>query len=378
MKGKDEIANLFKEQLSQHKVNVNPSVWKGVSSSLGSTAATTSTIGSILSKSTLLTKVAAISVGVVGIGVGSYYLVNNDGEKISSTETVVTEDILPDNSIEETVEVNLMDTLTENKEEFSPPVELIKESQENVTDSQEYILENLTNEVELLSGDYIPISIIDESNNSSSLNDKSSENINITNHSKSNQNEIATVVEVKTEKEERKTDFEVPELIINSQKIDNQLYRFEVDSDKFTSIQWEFDAVNYTNGKSTEYYFSRAGEHIVTVSGYFQNELVTNQLSINIEIKGQLLNLPTVFTPDNDGINDLFFIESNGLSTFNLTIFDQNRKVVFQTDDVDFTWDGVHQFTNEKVAAGDYYYIIAAEDESGNHINSYQRLKIIY
>lgn len=378
MKGKDEIANLFKEQLSQLKVSVDPSVWKGVSSSLGSTASATSTIGSILSKSTLLTKVAAISVGVVGIGLGSYYLVNNDGEKISSTETVVTEDILPDNSVEETVEVSLMDTLIENKEELSSPVELIKESQENVTDSQEYILENLTNEVELLSGDYIPTSTIDESNNSSNLNDKSRENINITNHSKSNQNEIATVVEVQTEKEERETDFEVPELIINYQKIDNQLYRFEVDSDKFTSIQWEFDAVNYTNGKSTEYYFSRAGEHIVTVSGYFQNELVTNQLSINIEIKGQLLNLPTVFTPDNDGVNDLFFIESNGLSTFNLTIFDQNRKVVFQTDVVDFTWDGVHQFTNEKVAAGDYYYIIAAEDESGNHINSYQRLKIIY
>ena len=378
MKGKDEIADLFKEQLSQLKVSVDPSVWKGVSSSLGSTASATSTIGSILSKSTLLTKVAAISVGVVGIGLGSYYLVNNDGEKISSTETVVTEDILPDNSVEETVEVSLMDTLIENKEELSSPVELIKESQENVTDSQEYILENLTNEVELLSGDYIPTSTIDESNNSSNLNDKSRENINITNHSKSNQNEIATVVEVQTEKEERETDFEVPELIINYQKIDNQLYRFEVDSDKFTSIQWEFDAVNYTNGKSTEYYFSRAGEHIVTVSGYFQNELVTNQLSINIEIKGQLLNLPTVFTPDNDGVNDLFFIESNGLSTFNLTIFDQNRKVVFQTDVVDFTWDGVHQFTNEKVAAGDYYYIIAAEDESGNHINSYQRLKIIY
>lgn len=69
--------------------------------------------------------------------------------------------------------------------------------------------------------------------------------------------------------------------------------------------------------------------------------------------------LPNVFTPNNDGQNDLFqpfpfkFVES-----INLKIFNRWGGIVFETTDPEILWDGKDNESGEVVNDGVYYYTI--------------------
>lgn len=54
--------------------------------------------------------------------------------------------------------------------------------------------------------------------------------------------------------------------------------------------------------------------------------------------------VPNAFTPDGDGVNDLFGAQGQGIdkSDFQLTVFDRWGRPVYQTTDRDKPWDGTH------------------------------------
>jgi gliding motility-associated-like protein len=87
------------------------------------------------------------------------------------------------------------------------------------------------------------------------------------------------------------------------------------------------------------------------------------------------LELPNVFTPNNDGANDYFEIKSNGLTDFSLVVLDMNGKPVYQTTDANFKWDGMN-LSNEKVKDGNYLYYLTAKDSEGKMISKSQSLRI--
>src|SRR5690606_16209536 len=85
-----------------------------------------------------------------------------------------------------------------------------------------------------------------------------------------------------------------------------------------------------------------------------------------VQAKATITLLPDVFTPNNDGANDEFFIEHTGrLLDFQLVVIDAKNTVVYQTNDPEFIWRGVTR-QGEEVQDGNYYYIITARDEAGN------------
>ena len=85
--------------------------------------------------------------------------------------------------------------------------------------------------------------------------------------------------------------------------------------------------------------------------------------------------LPNIFTPNGDGVNDYFQIESEGLQNYSLVVLDMNNKVVWQTKDPNAKWDGVDVEGN-KVPKGQYVYFLAAEDTNGNAIGKHERLTV--
>lgn len=89
----------------------------------------------------------------------------------------------------------------------------------------------------------------------------------------------------------------------------------------------------------------------------------------------QKIYLPDVFTPNGDGNNDEFFIETEGLTDYSLVVMDQRNNVVFQTSDPSFRWKGFDLGGNP-VPEGQYIYVLTAQDRSGASINRYSRLLI--
>lgn len=70
------------------------------------------------------------------------------------------------------------------------------------------------------------------------------------------------------------------------------------------------------------------------------------------------LFIPSAFTPNNNGINDHFFIQGNGIleGSFTMRIFNRWGEQVFFSTDISETWDGTYK--GKKVPGDNYIYLI--------------------
>lgn len=72
-----------------------------------------------------------------------------------------------------------------------------------------------------------------------------------------------------------------------------------------------------------------------------------------------LYSLPNVFTPNDDGVNDVYkSININGVvEKVDMKIFNRYGQLVFETTDPDINWQGYYRNTETKLRSGVYYYI---------------------
>ncbi len=83
----------------------------------------------------------------------------------------------------------------------------------------------------------------------------------------------------------------------------------------------------------------------------------SNIICVDISICGTY-SLPNVFTPNNDDINDRFkAFQFTSVERINLTIFNRWGRVVYETNDPWFEWDGKNMNNNRDCVEGVYFYI---------------------
>jgi gliding motility-associated-like protein len=85
--------------------------------------------------------------------------------------------------------------------------------------------------------------------------------------------------------------------------------------------------------------------------------------------------LSNVFTPNGDGTNDYLFIQSEGLQDFSVVILNQANKIVYQSTDSKFSWDG-KLASGDDAPAGNYIYFVTAKSPTGNSIQQSSTLFI--
>jgi gliding motility-associated-like protein len=86
--------------------------------------------------------------------------------------------------------------------------------------------------------------------------------------------------------------------------------------------------------------------------------------SIRVEVPSSLV-VPNVFSPNDDGVNDVFFLKVANLSEMSMTIYDRWGHLVYQlTSNNNVAWDGKNQM-GENVSEGTYYYILTAKRKDG-------------
>lgn len=72
-------------------------------------------------------------------------------------------------------------------------------------------------------------------------------------------------------------------------------------------------------------------------------------------------SMPNVFTPNNDGVNDIFKpIKFKGMKQGKMTILNRWGQTVFDTEDILNGWDGLHN--NQQCTDGVYYWIVTYID----------------
>lgn len=123
---------------------------------------------------------------------------------------------------------------------------------------------------------------------------------------------------------------------------------------------------NYGNGTTATYSTTTNGAAVYTQPGTYTVTLFTTKGSctdihvetIHVDIPSSL-EVPNVFTPNGDGINDVFFLKVSNMTEINASIFDRwGRKVYELTSTTgNIAWDGTNM-VGTKVAAGVYFYVI--------------------
>ncbi|TVR82620.1 MAG: hypothetical protein EA412_01325 [Chitinophagaceae bacterium] len=91
--------------------------------------------------------------------------------------------------------------------------------------------------------------------------------------------------------------------------------------------------------------------------------------SILIEVENPLiLYVPNAFSPDGDGVNDIFMVYGVSIESIDLRVFDRWGALVFQTNDINQGWDGT--FQGQDMNPGVYAYYVEA-----TYIDGQQRIK---
>jgi gliding motility-associated-like protein len=88
--------------------------------------------------------------------------------------------------------------------------------------------------------------------------------------------------------------------------------------------------------------------------------------SVKIEVTGNssIASIPGSFSPNGDGIDDLFVFQSKNIVNMEVVLFDKKGKIFYTWKGIDGRWDGKNP-QGKQAKEGIYYYIITADGIDG-------------
>jgi len=127
---------------------------------------------------------------------------------------------------------------------------------------------------------------------------------------------------------------------------------------------WDMGDGSSFTSESVQHVFSEFQDQVVTLN--IVNEHGCSD-STFIEVTAPpTLFVPNSFSPNDDGINDVFVIKGDGIVDYELTIYDRSGARIFYSDDIDRPWTGAGNLNSSHYGAnGDYIYHINARMRDG-------------
>jgi len=124
---------------------------------------------------------------------------------------------------------------------------------------------------------------------------------------------------------------------------------------------WDFGDATGDTGPAVVHQYNAPGDYIVSLIVTDTNISASDTSSEMIPVR-DVLDVPNVFTPNNDNINDLFIIRSNGVDTYTFTVFTRSGVRVYKTTGKTIVWDGRNP-AGMYVSPGVYFYVL--ENDKG-------------
>ena len=115
-------------------------------------------------------------------------------------------------------------------------------------------------------------------------------------------------------------------------------------------------------------------EYWVEVTDVRGNQ-IKHTFVVSIDRECTAIFVPSAFTPNSDGINDVFKAEGVGIQSFNMVIFSREGQIVFESNNIDDAWDG--SYRNSNMSSRVYFYKIAYVDAKGNSHNKQGQVTLI-
>ncbi len=144
--------------------------------------------------------------------------------------------------------------------------------------------------------------------------------------------------------------------------------KFEDRSREAETILWYLNGDTLSMDSLFVHEFSDTGAYEVRLVAFSQDGCTDTAMVPLMHFAEQTVYIPTSFTPNGDGLNDVFRISGEGISydRFELVIYDRWGNRVFKSTNPDYGWDGrMLQNGGEFVPTGSYPYTLQYVDRSG-------------
>lgn len=125
------------------------------------------------------------------------------------------------------------------------------------------------------------------------------------------------------------------------------------------SYLWDFGDGTTSTQTNPQHQYTTKGSFTVkltaTNKGACSNTVSLGKLVLRYNVT---VFIPNAFTPNNDGINDLFGVKITNLKTYRIQIFNRYGIQLYESKEIEKKWDGF--FNGQPVPVGTYYYVITA------------------
>lgn len=129
---------------------------------------------------------------------------------------------------------------------------------------------------------------------------------------------------------------------------------------QYTTSEWAMGSVARLYDSNPVYQFQQPGNYSISLT--VTNEIsgcASTDSSSTISVSDAALEFPNAFTPNGDGVNDVFLPAFRSLKSYELTIYNRWGRRIFTSSDPTSGWDGTEN--GKKAAAGTYFFIAKAE-----------------
>lgn len=128
------------------------------------------------------------------------------------------------------------------------------------------------------------------------------------------------------------------------------------------SMLWDFNdgTVLTTDSSRILHIFSSEGSFLV-IFEVSDDIGCADSISIPVVVEDKLL-VPNVFTPNGDGINDIFSVVTNGETVYEFVVYSRWGMILYKSIGTQIMWDG-RTSAGETLFTGTYFYTINSVSE---------------
>lgn len=140
--------------------------------------------------------------------------------------------------------------------------------------------------------------------------------------------------------------YELPTAYFNADPyygIVNAPTTFINESENAASYLWDFGDGTFSTDLNASHIFTELGNQQVCLTAYNAagcEDLYCREVSIQ---ESGAAGVPTGFTPNGDGTNDILFVKGFGFARMDLKVFNRWGQLVFETNDQKTGWDGTYK-----------------------------------
>ncbi|NVK27810.1 MAG: gliding motility-associated C-terminal domain-containing protein [Flavobacteriia bacterium] len=149
--------------------------------------------------------------------------------------------------------------------------------------------------------------------------------------------------------------------------------RFYTETPGWHSFEWQLSDGQQFLG---DYYITTIDEGFITATLTVVDTICNRTVTVSetFEAKADITSfagqVPNVFTPDGDGINDFFQLQDgyspSSLTGFSVKVYDRWGQPLYESGSIDFKWDGT--VNGKPLTEGVYFWIISSASSCGGGV----------